>query len=116
MYSVAWPLNESEAEFYFNLIETSLLSYVNDTFLVLIKPGFHIVLSVVYVVRKKFIGQIEFILSRTASCICRFFCIAFVREVSIKLYLSYEFFFVRQTRQIQRYGNQPLVRIYIRKE
>ena len=34
---------------------------------------------------------------------------AFVREVSIKLYLSYEFFFVwqtRQIRQIQRYGNQ----------
>ena len=92
MYSVAWPLNEGEAEFYFNLIETSLLSYFNDTFLVLIKPGFHIVVSVVSLVRKKFIGQIEFILSRTASCICRFFCIAFVREVSIKLHLSYEFF------------------------
>ena len=30
---------------------------------------------VVSVVRKKFIGQIEFILSRTTSCICRFFCI-----------------------------------------
>ena len=26
-------------------------------------------------VRKKFIGQIEFILSRTKSCICHFFCI-----------------------------------------
>ena len=36
------------------------------------KPGFHIVVSVM---RKKFIGQIEFILSRTTSCICRFFCI-----------------------------------------
>ena len=42
---------------------------------VLVKPGFHIVVSVVSVVRKKFIGQIEFILSRTTSCICRFFCI-----------------------------------------
>ena len=43
-----------------------------------VKPGFHIVVSVVSVVsvvRKKFIGQIEFILSRTKSCICRFFCI-----------------------------------------
>ena len=43
-----------------------------------LKPGFHIVVSVVSVVsvvRKKFIGQIEFILSRTESCICRFFCI-----------------------------------------
>ena len=51
------------------------------------------VVSVVSVVGKKFIGQIEFILSRTTSCICRFYCIEhFVREVSIKLYLSYEFF------------------------
>ena len=40
-----------------------------------IKPGLHIVVSVVSVVRKKFIGQIEWILSRTTSCICRFFCI-----------------------------------------
>ena len=35
-----------------------------------IKPGFHIVVSVVSVVsvvRKKFIGPIEFILSRTTS-------------------------------------------------
>ena len=40
----------------------------------LLKPGFHIVVSVVSVVRKKFIGQIEFILSHTKS-ICRFFCI-----------------------------------------
>ena len=43
-----------------------------------LKPGFHIVVSVVSVVsveRKKFIAQIEFILSRTTSCICRFFCI-----------------------------------------
>ena len=31
---------------------------------------------------------------------------AVVREVSIKLYLSYEFFFVRQIRKVQRYGNQ----------
>ena len=31
-------------------------------------PGFHIVVSVV---QKKIIGQIEFILSRTTSCICR---------------------------------------------
>ena len=39
------------------------------------KPDFHIVVSVasvVSVVRKNFIGQIEFILSRTTSCICRF--------------------------------------------
>ena len=44
----------------------------------LLKPGFHMVVSVVSVVsvvRKKFIGQIEFILPRTTSCICRFFCI-----------------------------------------
>ena len=40
-----------------------------------VKPGFHIVVSVVSVVRKKFIGPIEFILSRTTSCICRFCCI-----------------------------------------
>ena len=40
-----------------------------------LKPGFHIVVSVVSVVRKKFIGQIEFILSRTTSCICRLCCI-----------------------------------------
>ena len=42
------------------------------------KPGFHMVVSVVSVVsvvRKKFIGQIEFILSRTTSCICSFFYI-----------------------------------------
>ena len=42
------------------------------------KPGFHIivsVVSVVSVVRKKFIGQIEFILSRTTRCICHFCCI-----------------------------------------
>ena len=42
------------------------------------KPGFHIVVSVVSVVsvvRKKFIEQIEIILSRTTSSICRFFCI-----------------------------------------
>ena len=48
------------------------------TRLLILKPGFHIVVSVVSVVsvvRKKFIGQIEFILSRTTSCICRFFCI-----------------------------------------
>ena len=45
---------------------------------VMVKPGFHIVVSfvsAVSVVRKKFIGQIEFILSRTTSYICRFFCI-----------------------------------------
>ena len=41
----------------------------------LLKPGFHIVVSVVSVVRKKFIGQIEFILSRTKRCICHFYCI-----------------------------------------
>ena len=43
-----------------------------------IKPGFHMVVSVVSVVsvvRKKFIAQIEFILSRSKSYICRFFCI-----------------------------------------
>ena len=33
------------------------------------------VVSAVSVVRKKFIGQIEFILSPTTSCIYRFFCI-----------------------------------------
>ena len=56
----------------------------------IVKPGFHIVVSVVLVVsvvRKKFIGQIEFILSRTKSCICRFFCI----EHLYIFYLSYEF-------------------------
>ena len=45
---------------------------------VAVKPGFHIVVSVVSVVsvvRKKFIGQIEFILSRTKRCICHFYCI-----------------------------------------
>ena len=44
----------------------------------IVKPGFHIVVSVVSVVsvvRKKFIGQIEFILSCTTSCSCHFFCI-----------------------------------------
>ena len=41
----------------------------------LIKPGFHIVVSVVSVVRKKFIGQIKLTPSRTTSCICRFYCI-----------------------------------------
>ena len=40
-----------------------------------LKPGFHIVVSVVSVVRKKFTGQIEFILSRTKRCICHFYCI-----------------------------------------
>ena len=57
----------------------------------IVKPGFHIVVSVVpvvSVVRKKFIGQIEFILSRTKSCICRFFCI----DHLYIFYLSYEFF------------------------
>ena len=39
------------------------------------KPGFDIVVSVVSVERKKSIGPIEFILSRTTSCICHFFCI-----------------------------------------
>ena len=34
----------------------------------MVKPGFHIVVSVVSVVPKKFIGQIEFILSRTTRC------------------------------------------------
>ena len=54
----------------------ALFSY--RRFLFFFKPGFHIVVSVVTVVsvvRKKFIGQIEFIVSRTTSCICRFFCI-----------------------------------------
>ena len=44
-----------------------------------LKSGFHIVVSVVSVgsvVRKKFIGPIEFILSRTTSCICRFFVLS----------------------------------------
>ena len=45
-----------------------------------LKPGFHIVVSVVSVIRKKFIGQVEFILSRTTSCICRFFCIEHLYE------------------------------------
>ena len=46
-----------------------------NVFSVLLKLGFHIVVSVVSVVsvvRKKFIGPIEFILSLTTSCICRF--------------------------------------------
>ena len=34
-----------------------------------VKPGFHFVVSVVSVVRKKIIGQIEFILSRTARVV-----------------------------------------------
>ena len=57
--------NRAEIQF-FNV------TYVN------LKPSFHIVVSVVSVVsvaRKKFIGQIEFILSRTKRCICHFFCI-----------------------------------------
>ena len=44
---------------------------------------------------KKFIGQIDFILSRTTSCICRFFCIEHLYAGGfhkVKLYLSYEFF------------------------
>ena len=57
---------------YSSVIATTIRRYC------ILKPGFHIVVSVVSVVsvvRKKFIGQIEFILSRTRSCICRFFCI-----------------------------------------
>ena len=61
-----------------------------------LKPGFNIVVSVVSVVsvvRKQFIGQIEFILSRTYKLYQSFLLHrAFVRDVSIKMYLSYEFF------------------------
>ena len=49
-----------------------------DYYWLFVKPGFHIVVSVVSVVsvvRKNFIGPTEFILSRTTSCICHFFCI-----------------------------------------
>ena len=52
---------------------TIIVNHVLCTFF--LKPGFHIVVSVVSVVRKKFIGQTEFILSCTTSCIRRFFCI-----------------------------------------
>ena len=41
----------------------------------LVSISLYSVVSVVSVVRKKFIGQIEFIISRTTSCICRFCCI-----------------------------------------
>ena len=54
---------------------TSKLRIPGDQLPFEIKPGFHIVVSVVSVVRKKFVGPIEFILSRTTSCICHFFCI-----------------------------------------
>ena len=60
---------------YLILISTQQKTNNNNNIL---KPGFHMVVSVVYVVSvvgKKFIGQIEFILSRTKSCTCRFFCI-----------------------------------------
>ena len=71
-----------------------------------LKPGFHIVVSVVSVARKKSIGQIEFILSRTASCICRILLYStFVQEVSIKLYLSYEFFSYDRHDSYDRYND-----------
>ena len=72
-----------------------------------LKPGFHIVVSVVSVVGKKFIGQIEFILSRTTSCMILSFLLhrAFVREVSIKLYLSYEFFSYDRHDRYNRYND-----------
>ena len=47
-------------------------SWENGYFIPL-KPGFHIDVSVA---RKKFIGQIEFILSRTTSCSCGFFVLS----------------------------------------
>ena len=74
-----------------------------------LKPGFHIVVTVVSVVRKK-IHRTDRIHSISYNKLYLSFVLywAFVREVSIKLCLSYEFFFVRQTRQIQRYGNQAL--------
>ena len=59
-------------------IMQALLKVCQQHDLRVFKPGFHIVVSVVSVVsvvRKKFIGQIEFILSPTKSCICCFFCI-----------------------------------------
>ena len=60
-----------------------------------IKPGFHIVVSVVSVVRKKFIAQREFILSRTTSCICRFFVLSictggFHKVISVLWIFSYD--------------------------
>ena len=56
-------------------IMQALLKVCQQHDLPVFKPGFHIVVSVVSVVRKKFIGQIELILSPTKSCICCFFCI-----------------------------------------
>ena len=89
------------------------LTYRTRDELTELKPGFHMVVSVVSVVRKKFIGQIEFILSRTTSCICRFFCIEpLVREVSIKPGFHIVVSVVSVVRrkfigQIQLYGNLP---------
>jgi len=53
-----------------NLMYDSSLNIVSE-----FKPGFLIVVSVVSVVRKKFIRQIEFILSCTTCFSCRFCCI-----------------------------------------
>ena len=65
-----------EIYFLFSSYNVQLFVFMLSALLVkTFKPGFHIVVSVVSVVRKKFIGQIEFILSRTTSCICCFCCI-----------------------------------------
>ena len=55
------------------------------------------VVSVVSVVRKKFIGQIYFILSRTTSCICRFFCIEHLYAGGFHKVISVLWIFFRTT-------------------
>ena len=77
-----------------------------------LKPGFHIVVSVVSVVsvlRKKFIGQLQFYGNLPYKCSVQ-------KKRQIQLFVRDRMnilsvlwiFFVRQTRQIQRYGNQAL--------
>ena len=65
------------------------------------KPGFHIVVSVVSVVsvvRKKFIGQTEFILVQQVVSVVSF-------VLSFKLYLSYEFFSYDRHDRYDRYND-----------
>ena len=59
---------------------------------------------VVSVVRKKIIGQIEFILSRTTSCICPFFCIEHLYG-RFPLYLFYDFFSYDRHDRYDRYND-----------
>ena len=73
----------------------------------MLKPGFHIV-SVVSVVRKKFIGQIQLYGNLPYNC-------SIQQKRQIQLVVRDRMnsicamnFFVRQIRQIQRYGNQAL--------